>query len=364
MNPESFLLEQRRPKYEEVNFFLFEECNLHCKFCFQKNYLIRRPSMPLLDKKLQLMHEVISGSPKKLFEIQMMGGELFYDALDDIYFDKYFEIITTISNYAKSLGKVANWVITSNLVHTKRDRVVKLLEKIKENDIKIHLCSSFDFVSRFTTNEQLDTYYNSCKFYRDLGYLKTCSFLISKPNVEVLMGKRQEPVKSLETFNRLYKEGFHLSQEFYSPFSKNYKDYNLSEREFLDFMYFVLDNYPNIHGVHELESRPCGPFCQKLTFISSEHGIVKGNCMACSNAELSYLSTVPNVKGNEDLEQFFMKEKGCLKCNYFARCKMGCFVFFGFKDRLRLSKCLFNCMYKYIETGIKEYPEEVEFKEV
>ena len=77
MNPASILLERRRPKYEEVNFFLFEECNLHCKFCFQKNYVIRHPSMPLLDKKLALMKQVILESPKTDFEIQMMGGELF-----------------------------------------------------------------------------------------------------------------------------------------------------------------------------------------------------------------------------------------------------------------------------------------------
>lgn len=363
MNPESFLLEQRRPKYEEVNFFLFEECNLHCKFCFQKNYVIRKPSMPLLEKKLDLMKQVIKESPKTVFEIQMMGGELFYDELDDVYFDKYYEIIKTISDYATSLNKKANWVITTNLVHTKTDRVVNLLNHITNDGIKINLCSSFDFQTRFTKDEQLDIYYENCKFYKQLGYLITCSFLISKPNVEVLMGKRKERVKTLETFNRLYNEGFHLSEEFYSPFSKNYKEYNLSEKEFLEFMYFIVDNYPNVHGVHELSKEACGPFCQKLTFISSEHGIVKGNCMACSNKDLMYLATVPNVQGNEDLEQSFMREKHCLNCSYFNRCKMGCFVFFGFKDRVRLKKCVFRCLYNYIETHVKEYPEQVESQE-
>lgn len=364
MNPASILLERRRPKYEEVNFFLFEECNLRCKFCFQKNYVIRHPSMPLLDKKLTLMKQVILESPKTDFEIQMMGGELFYDELDDKYFDKYFEIILEISNYAKSLNKIANWVITSNLVHKNTKRVINLLRRIENEGIRINLCSSYDFLSRFTKDEQLDIYYENCHLYRDLGYLITCSFLISKPNVEVLMRKRKDPVKSLEIFDKLYSEGFHLSQEFYSPFSKNYKEYNLSEKEFLEFIYFVLDNYPNIHGIHELSKEPCGPFCQKLTFISSEHGIVRGNCIACSNSELKYLTVVENVKGNEDLEEFFMKEKGCLSCKYFDRCKMGCFVFFGFKDRLRLEKCLYQCIYHYIETGEKIYPKEIEFHSV
>ena len=92
--------------------------------------------MPLLDKKLALMKKVILESPKTDFEIQMMGGELFYDELDDKYFDKYFEIILEISNYAKSLNKIANWVITSNLVHKNTERVINLLRRIENENMR------------------------------------------------------------------------------------------------------------------------------------------------------------------------------------------------------------------------------------
>ena len=81
------------PTYYEMSYSLFEACNLHCKFCFEGH---RDNSVDILKIKaapFNIFKEVDLDLQKyknvTKVDIRIWGGELFFDALSDEFFDAY-----------------------------------------------------------------------------------------------------------------------------------------------------------------------------------------------------------------------------------------------------------------------------------
>lgn len=140
-----------------IQFELWKDCSLGCKFCCNKN-------QPKIDK-IESLHYVLdilnSEEIKNYNEIGLIGGEFFNGELDnpEVYtlFNKILETISLLD-----FDKI---YITTALMFdlTKFLNFVSILKNLKLID-KTLICTSYDTKYRFYTKEREELWKNNMKF--------------------------------------------------------------------------------------------------------------------------------------------------------------------------------------------------------
>lgn len=331
-----FLLEEKRDRREEFMITLFEKCNLACAFCWQDHD--NREGLDTIRDKVDSLVKAAKNSPKTGMLFNLMGGEMF---ADDIFTDKMFAdyvfLITETYQQVKALGKTADFTCCTNLIYSNVEKVQQFLDEIKSNGIKIGLSISYDFTGRFNPND-LKVFMKNTEFFKK--EVINIGIVLTAPNIIALLKNNDE------AFKCLYNSGFHIFFDYYSP-EKNAAVMTPSDALLLEAFYFLIDNYPNTQPVKNWITQTNN----QLTCKSSKVLLPSGEMVQCG--KLPDEKTIkffkkPNQMSNTAMEESFMEQMGCLTCEYFTRCSLGCFLQHYFKGRDELNECVYKLMFDKI----------------
>lgn len=331
-----FVIAQKREDRGEFFINLFEWCNLNCSFCWQDHS--SKEGLDSVVLKSSNVIEVLERDFKKYqaFDINIMGGELFFDDVDDQLFEDYFQFVKVINDYAlfKGIDLYYNWV--TNFIFTKTERLKKLLNRLYKLGVKTGLTTSYDPRGRFNSQT-----YNL--FKDNLGVfaddLRSIGIVMTKPNIKAIM-------KGDGRLKYLY-QNYELYFDYYSP-EDNFKYMLPLESELFEFFQYMLVEYP--------KSQPfCGWLEQKESKMTCRSSSVilpngqSGQCRSLLNDELyKHFDSKVNIANNESMEADFINKRDCLSCEYFKICGLGCFLQSNFKPHQDLDDCLFYKTFEYI----------------
>ena len=186
------ILASKRSERGEFFVNLFEYCNLSCSFCWQDHD--SKVGMDSIVRNADNVIRQIVASPLDGFDVNIMGGELFCDEINDDVFRDYEEFVLRIDEQAREHNKrcTYNWV--TNLVYSDVDRVTDLIDELRSYEIDTNLTTSYDSAGRFN-QKTLHT------FLRNLGktsdYIKTVGVVLTKPTIERLLKDDDEVLKYL-----------------------------------------------------------------------------------------------------------------------------------------------------------------------
>ncbi len=120
-----------------------------------------------------------------------------------------------------------------------------------------------------------------------------------------------------------------------------------SDKQLLEALYFLIDKYPNTYPVHDwLHNHSNGLSCKSSRIIAPSGDILK--CGSVPGTNVIKFFKNPKDLTNSSMEASFVEQMGCLTCEYFSRCSLGCFLQHYFKARDELPECVFKLMYDKI----------------
>lgn len=331
-----FLLRNKRDKEEEFMATLFEKCNLSCAFCWQNH-----DDTSGLDSVRTKVDSLVRGaklSPKNVMLYNLMGGELFADEVyTDKMYDDYVYLITETNKQVLELGKTSKFTCCTNLVFSRPERVQHLLDDLQSRGVDIKFTTSYDFTGRFNPHT-LATFTKNVEFFKQ--DILNISVVLTAPNIEEMLKDRDEH------FRHFYDSGYKIFFDYYSP-EHNAKVMTPSDAMLLEAFYFLIDNYPNTFPVHGwIHNHKNG-----LTCKSSKMVLPNGELAACGKVPDKQTITFfknPRDLTNASMEVSFMEQMGCMTCEYFERCSLGCFLQHYFKARDELPECVFKLTYDKI----------------
>lgn len=330
----SQLLKSKVPNQSEIELHLFEFCNLRCHFCGQDHD--DKTGMHEIRSKIKRVTEFIAENPSKHHILNIMGGEIFNDQIEDSLFDEYLYFATEIHKFASQLGHSCqfNWV--TNLVFTKTQRVEKLLRALQSQGIKTQLSTSYDFAGRKNKTWIADAFKTNLAHFKNDIY--TIGFVLTRPAIQFLLESHDE------YFEELYQH-YPLYFDFYVP-ENGAAVLMPSDDEILQAYTFIAKNYPNVSPVKELLTNEMN----KMTCYSLNKLTLLPNGREVKCRYLDYkpgdFKTELDYSSNDNIIMSFIEENQCLSCEWYDRCGFRCFVQADWAKRQAASECIFKTFFK------------------
>lgn len=328
------LLQNKTPNQSEIEIHLFEFCNLRCHFCGQDHD--DKTGMFNISEKIPLVNEFIANNSEKKHILNIMGGEIFNDLIDDALFEDYFTFANQIHQFATQLGHECqfNWV--TNLVYKKVDRVINLIKRLENAGISTKISTSYDFSGR------RNRIWSEEVFHQNLTTLKnniyTIGFVLTKPAIRFLLNSRDE------YFEHLYQH-YPLYFDFYVPENKA-SLLMPSDQDILAAYNYIAKNYPNVSPVKELlENGSNKMTCyslNKLTLLPDNREV---KCRYLKYKDTDFKTPI-DYKSNDNIILNFVQENECLSCNWFDRCGFRCFVQADWAAREKTEVCIFKSFFE------------------
>lgn len=354
-------LNKTKSNIKGIQFTLFYECNLHCKFCFQERLSVNPITEKIksqVNNNIKKIKNYISTCEYPIIEYKLLGGEIF---LPTIEWDWLKQVIFDLINISKEYNKQCQFVFMTNLIHSKqtREKVKEyIINPLKEQNIKFVIAPSFDIYGRFNTSEQLKIFKDNCEYYRNLNVLGQCNIVLSAPTCRLFTNKQIPTSLEKETlalFNNMYQEGFKFDVDYYA--ARNIEDDPLmpTETELLDTLLYLWYNYQNIRLLQtfKLSNTPKKLNC--CSELQVEGDVCTESCIKFYHQENNpNLETKDGPNYKERLIQNYMNKKQCLLCKWYKYCPMGCFFYLDnkmkkeYKDNECLYKKLFNQINKQL----------------
>ncbi|MDR3607764.1 MAG: radical SAM protein [Oligoflexia bacterium] len=337
----------RRKMNDEGEFFInfFERCNLQCGFCYQKH-----DDWTGIDGILGKVHSLLKqvdrlGSQYLGYQVNMMGGELFMDEVPDEVFEKYFEFVIKVSEGIRARGKYAHFHFVTNLIFSKTERVTNLLEQLKRHGHEVPICVSYDFSGRFNKatlevfKRNLETFFPS---------IKMISTVLTKPNVEIMLGKRSEESATIDYLKSLYNRGLYCYFDYFSP-QHNAESYSPSDQELFEAFSWLIEHFPKSGPVQDMfDLRPQKMSCRADQIVQPDGTV--GRCrILVDKRTLGDFGGTPYNFDNGNMQGRFVENMGCLQCEYFDNCGLGCFLLHDYDKRPKMDTCLFRKLYQKID---------------
>lgn len=334
MNNEKYLqnlLGDKVPKTTEVELHLFEFCNLACSFCGQDHDSTE--GMNTILEKAQQVIDFIDSSPLNDHIVNVMGGEIFNDLIDDKIFLDYIEFYKMIRNYCLANNQTVRFNFVTNLIfNSNREQVNNLLHHCND----IHLSTSYDFAGRGLDINRMLTFKENLKLYKNR--IGVVGFVLSKPSIRKLL--RDED----KFFKEVLYPNFPLYFDWYVP--ENSSDKMLpSEREMLDALLFVARQYPNIAPVKDLlENEENTMTCYSLNKTTI---LPSGREVTCRylNYEQEQFITPIDYTTNADIINTHLERNECMGCEWYSRCQFRCFVQADWATLEREPTCIFKTFF-------------------
>lgn len=326
------ILSHKRNIRGEVIVNLFELCNLSCKFCTQDHNSVQG-----MDNILGKFDEIIKAITilKKMrkteFAIHIMGGELFDDRVPDSVFDDYYDLVLKVEDWAKEHGETVYYGFVSNLVHERIDRVLGLFGRLHAAGINARMLTSYDPATRFNKHT-LSVFEKNIPVYEHL--LDNVNVVLTAPNIRKFLN-RDTPL-----FDMLY-EKFTIVFDNYQP-EKHHAIHTPKDHELRDMMIFLLDNYPKVFPVADYISGNKDLHCNS-TYTIYPNGRA-GRCTIFLN-QIHYQQA---PRTNAQMEAQWMGDFDCMRCEFFERCGMGCFLQHSIIDSRTMSYCWLKDVHAHV----------------
>jgi len=324
----------------EVIVILFEYCDLACQFCSQDHDSVL--GIDIIEEKIDPISKVLDIAKHRgnvSVSVNLMGGEILSDKIDDDKFQKYVVLIDSVKQYAKSINLDINLHIATNMIWKKVDRVRELVTKTG-----IHLAASYDPAGRFNT-ENLNLFVENCMLFKDV--ISQIGIVMTKPNIECFL-KRSTPM-----FDLLY-ENFTIVFDHYTHSSKNNLNFLLPSDAILrDFYKHMIDNYPKCHPFVETLDNSLAPmYCMRTMYVFPDGTF--GSCGSYEGFTKKTTTTDTTVKIipilEKKVENKWYSDYDCLNCEHMQRCSFGCFLNNHFYTGQRTQEeCWLKQVYDYVD---------------
>jgi hypothetical protein len=334
---EHVINENKRTDTGEIIVTLFELCDLNCLFCNQ-DHASRLGIDTVVDKIEQIkqsIKDLQQNKGKQSFSINIMGGEIFSDLVDDNVFDDYRTLVSLIRQYATEQAITIDIRFVSNFVWTKKDRIRSLLD-----ETNCAMGASYDPSGRFN-KEQFELFKaNIQEFTSDIN---TINVVMTKPSMDKFI-KGQVPF-----FDYLYSH-FDIYFDQYTPEgSINHllpKDVDLR-----DFYIHIINTWPNCYPFKNFHlKQKSNMTCMDTYTIMPNSSFGKCDILLTpSNPnKVIPIKIVPMTK--RELEDKWFSDYNCLECDQFYRCALGCFLSNHIKDSRTQDACWLKEVYDYVDT--------------
>lgn len=327
------LLRSKLPDQSEIELHLFEFCNLKCYFCGQDHD--DKSGMDLISAKIPRIQNFIKNNPQKNHILNIMGGEIFNDQIEDHLFEEYCKLAIDVNEYAKSIGHNCHFNWVTNLVFKKRDRVINFLDKLKARGISTKLSTSYDFTGRKNKTWIEDLFKANIDYF--IKDIYTVGFVLSKPAIQFLLYDHDE------YFDYLYKN-FPLYFDFYVP-EAGAKQLMPSDEDLLMAYRFIAATYPKVSPVKELLENSVNKMTcyslNKLTLLPDNKEV---KCRYLKYKDDDFQNPV-DYMSNDNIIYSYIEENQCLSCLHYDRCSFRCFVQADWAKREKATSCVFKTFF-------------------
>lgn len=299
------ILKDKKGGLKEAHLVLFEYCNLRCSFCHQDH-----ESKIGMDSIMSKVETLISTTPSTdSYVINLTGGELFVDEINDSLFDVYFEAGKRLFEYFDdpliSFG--------TNLVYRKYGRVIDLIERLREFG-RVTLSTSYDPAGRFNASDK-ELFFENLEKMKD--HISTVNVVITKQNIETFLEGREG-----SEFSYLC-DNFNVCFDHYIP-SELYNQHQPSE-DLIGKLYIKLnEKYPNSYPLKDWKRNAFNPTTCRSTKIVNKDGAVT-TCWSEAGKD-AILDEREGLIAKDEAELNFLEHYGCFSCDYYQRCTLRCFL--------------------------------------
>jgi sulfatase maturation enzyme AslB (radical SAM superfamily) len=328
----------------ELIVYLFEHCNLTCQFCPQNHdSTLGMDAIKEKAEHVKLAIDAVKKKGKTGCVINIMGGEIFSDFIQDEYFDDYKFLVNELRTYSKQIGFPIQLHFATNLVFTLKERIKKFLQEI---DIPIFV--SYDPAGRFNT-KTIEIFYENTKYFKE--HISQIGCVMTRPSMEKIKSK------SAPYFDELYENFDTVFDHFSAAPGIDGKFLAPTDAELRDFYQFMYDNYPRSN-----------PFCnlpikgnQPMSCMQTMQVMANNSITTCGHNELGVIPFI-DVTGKqtrnaeimspmEDLvETKWFEDYNCLMCEHMQRCSFSCFLNNHMSQHLRTQdECWLKEVYDYVD---------------
>lgn len=333
------LLGRKQNDAAEIEIHFFEFCNLNCSFCGQDHD--STVGMNTIVDKADNVCRFMSKNNKKEFIINSMGGEIFNDLVDDKLFADYEEFATRVNKHAKAIGKTCHFNWVTNLVFTKKDRVRKLIDRLRAKGIENEISTSYDFTGRPLAEIRKGQFYSNLQFFKEEIY--TIGFVLTKPSIRNMLRDKDE------FFKHLYQEGYTLYFDYYVPEKRSANTLMPSDRDQLQAFLFIAEHYPKVFPIadwiNNVENKLTCFSTNKVTILQDGREVT---CRYLQYKDGDFKSKV-DYNSNSNIIHNWVQEKECMSCEYYGRCSLTCFVQADWTEKETMDICLYKTLYKTLD---------------
>lgn len=354
MHLSDFALAKKRDDEQEYTLHLFEKCNLKCSFCWQDHNALK--GVDTILEKMVPIKEFLDQETKPKVSFNVMGGEIFDDSIfNRKLFDNYIDLSLEIVNYAKSKNIEARINFVSNLVTEQPQKVAELLDTLTSLGIKNTLVTSYDSRGRFN-KAQFTLFKQNVEILRER--IASVSMLLTKPVIRQIMNEGDE------YFKYLYKEGFEIYFDYYTPTIENDQTQTTdqmqtvmapSDLDLLKVFYYLVDHYPNVQPIKAwIENTTNTASCRRSKLVLADGTkCLCGNLQLTEEKNIRFYNATIKKDDNGEIEDNFLKRWDCLSCEYFERCQLGCFMQHDYAARGQMVECPFKLTFDKIVHGVE-----------
>ena len=360
INIDNVDLDKRLPKIDfniddgayELACSVFNNCNLHCKFCFQDHSSlktfnqIREDSKKIPDILIKFLEDESKKYTINTVHLKMWGGELFYDAIPDDFFDIYYNIYNRLDK--AGIARISPTWLT-NGVFTKRQRVLDLLKAT--NGI---IGFSYDPIDRFSEIAQVQKLVQNIIIFDYFNVPETLSITLAKKAIHNYIDKPWPLKKNIRTDISYYTPGLNWKEDIPSD-----------EDMYLFFKWAIDNDLYFIRAAYDILVAYFGDFikhyCNCAKAAQYDNGHISKNCALRAHPSIKteqfygeFTSKVNESNCAEYKNSLGLIKRGCLICEWYKTCQKPCWISVIF-DGYKTTQCPFERIYSYLDTLDREY---------
>ena len=339
------IIGKKAPNYTEIEVSFFQLCALHCRFCWQDTY--DPTGISFISEKSKVAIDYLIAKKDSIqpnIQVHMLGGELFEDSND--YYEDYYQFIIDIKKHCDENLPEKNlmFVFLTNMnfqKETTRDKLENFLERLKKDNCKFILTTSWDPTGRPLKGEESTKFHQNITYFKK--YLAEITFVLTKPTINRLLRE------NVDYLDLLYNSGFKIDYDYYMP-TTQVDSLMPSDRDLLNAFRLLLKKYPKISKLkawtNKDDTLPGKLTCASLNKITILPDGTITNCRHLNYDQTDFETKIFN-ESNSDMILNYITKKECLSCPYFFKCPLSCFVMSDHKKFIE-NKELKECYYKIL----------------
>lgn len=334
------ILQGKRDSEQEYTIHLFEYCNLSCSFCWQDHDSLVGTDEVL--SRIVPIKTLLDNERKSKVIFNMMGGEVFAAAIFTPEMRKsYIELSLSIMEAAAERNITVKFNWTTNLIIEDRTQFDLFIKDCKNNNIPTVFSTSYDPHGRFNRN-QFKIFKSNLEHYGPT-VIRSVGLVSTKQNIDWFIKG------DVKFFNWIYDSGFKIYFDYLMPDSRT--NAAPSDLDLLNLFKLLIDKYPRCEPISGwLKRKPTSMSCKSSKLVLED-----GTTCGCGNlidpkvAEDIYVVPL-KPSNNSAIEDKFIEKYGCLTCEYFSRCELGCFMQHNYRYRDELDECVYKLTHRYIDS--------------